>query len=90
MNINWIDMAGLLIVVWVAYDRIKKLEAENRRLEIRCNTNEMNIKKLHYFRDIEAYEKNGELSEVDRQAFKDELEADLETLAERNKFLMAR
>ncbi|MGN6234193.1 MAG: hypothetical protein ACTHNZ_23885 [Trinickia sp.] len=77
MHINWIDVAGLLVVLWVVYDRIKKLEAANRRLEIQCNTNEMNLKKLYFFRDLEVYEQNSALSDEERQGFKDELNTEL-------------
>ncbi|CAE6820598.1 hypothetical protein R70006_06179 [Paraburkholderia domus] len=93
MHVNWIDVAGLLVIVWLAVrhletlGRAKKLEAEVRRLEVQCNTNEMNIKKLYHFRDVEVYEANGALSDVDRREFENELAAEIERLADRNKFL---
>jgi hypothetical protein len=89
MQIGWIDTVGLLVLAWILLDRLRKLEAENRRLEIQNNTNEMNIKKLYFFRDIESYELNGALSEEDRQAFKAELDGANQQLSERNKLLMA-
>ncbi|MCP3728467.1 hypothetical protein M3I53_36085 [Paraburkholderia sp. CNPSo 3272] len=88
MNINWLDMAGLLVVFWIAVDRIKKLEAENRRLAVQCNTNEMNIKKLWYFRDIEAHELDPALSSEQRREIKAEADAVMQELADRNRFLM--
>jgi hypothetical protein len=90
MHMDWIDVVGLLVLFWLGHDRIKKLEAENRRLEIQCNTNEMNIKKLYYFRDVEAYESNSALTDDEVKAYRDALATDIEALAARNKALMAR
>ena len=89
MFINWVDLAGMLVIAWVAYDRIKKLEGEVRRLELLTNTQEMNLKKLYYFRQIELHAPNTALSAEERQGFKDELAAELEQLAGRNKYLLS-
>lgn len=94
MQINWIEVAGLVAIGWIVLRqfglRIKYLEAEVRRLEVQSNMHEMNIKKLYYFRDIEVYESNTALSVEEQQAFKDELASETDRLAERNKLLLSR
>lgn len=95
MHINWIDLAGLLIIVWLAIrqassaDRIKKLEAAIRLLEVQCNTQQMNIKKLYHFRDVEVHMPNETISAEDRQGLAAEFAAEIDRLAERNKLLMS-
>lgn len=94
MHSNWIDLAGLLVIVWFALrqagfpGRVKKLEATIRQLEIQCNTLEMNVKKLYHFRDIEVHEPNEHLSDEDRRGLDAELSAEIDTLAEDNERLM--
>ena len=49
----------------------------------------MNTKKLYYFRDLEVYEKDDSISDEERQDFKNELDSELQRLADRNKFLFS-
>ena len=95
MHINWIDLAGLVLIAWLAIRQqslsacVRNMRVQMRWLEIQVNTHEMNIKKLYYFRDVETQQPNPELSAADKQMLKDELDGELADLADRNKSLMS-
>ncbi|MGJ0524376.1 hypothetical protein ACR42A_12585 [Burkholderia gladioli] len=93
MHINWIDIVAVAFFWWLAIKhtdgKIKSLEAHIRLLEVQCNTNEMNVKKLYHLRDLEAHYPAPDLTEEDRAAFEADFENDLQSLVERNKALMA-
>lgn len=93
MHINWIDLAAMAFFWWLAMKhadgKIKSLETHIRLLEVQCNTNEMNLKKLFYLRDLEAHHPALDLTEEDRATLKADFESDLQALVERNRALMA-
>lgn len=92
MRVDWIDLVILLafasIMLRYVEQKIRGLQAEVRRLEIRCNTHEMNVAKLYYLRDIETHQSNLELSMEDQRMLKEDLDDQLATLADRNRWLM--
>lgn len=92
MHISWIDLAAVVFFCWLtmrhADGKIKSLEARIRLLEVQCNTNEMNVKKLYHLRDLEAHCPAPDLTEEDRAAFKADFENELQPLVERNKSLL--
>ncbi|WEY38817.1 hypothetical protein [Paraburkholderia sp. SUR17] len=92
MHIDWIDLAAVAFLWWLsvkhANGKTKSLEAHIRLLEVQCNTNEMNVKKLYYLRDLEAHWPAPDLTEEDRAAFTADFESQLQPLVERNKALM--
>lgn len=89
---NLMTFIGGMLLLWLVQSdsrqKLKRFEHENRLLELRCNTNEMNLKKLFYFREIEKHELDDSLTDEDRQALKEELDADVRSLADRNRYLM--
>jgi hypothetical protein len=89
MTIDWIDWLGVLLLVWVGHSRFKKLEEDNQHLEIRCNTFEMNLKRLNFFRAVEDYQPDLTMSDEERNALKLQIDAEVAELAERNKYLMS-
>jgi hypothetical protein len=90
MQITWIDLLVLAAILWLAFrqTRVKNLEAQVRWLEIQCNTHEMNIKKLYFFRDIEAHALKDDLTAEERRALQSDLDDKLRELSDRNKALM--